>query len=286
MAVAFKDIARRVPSVAVMDAVPATVNAQLQQRGFKGLKRRLSHGVHHRSFGRAASKFDYFLAWGSDCADSLNRDYGVERDRCYLVLTPQDLNVWTPSPRSISPPIRLLFVGNDFARKGGDFLLRLYAEHLARTCTLTVASNDPSLEGRKLPPGVEWVRGRTRDQLLDVYRASDIFTYPTQQDYMPQVLGEALATGLPCLASDVGGIRDLVLDGETGFLFSRNATAEDWAGCLHGLIANPTEISRMARCARQFAEARLGLDCFERLVTEVIERLRAKSGQYSSVGRT
>jgi glycosyltransferase involved in cell wall biosynthesis len=284
LVVAFRDVAHRLPAAAVMDAVPATVDAQLRQRGFKSWKRLLSHGVHHRSFAKAAREFDFFLPWGSDCADSLHRDYGVERDHCRITLAPQDLERWTPAGRSVSLPIRLLFVGNDFARKGGDFLLRLYSEHLLGSFTLTVASNDSALDGRQLPAGVQWLRGRNRDQLIEVYRDSDIFVFPTQQDYMPQVLAEALAAGLPCLANDVGGIRDLVHNGETGFLISRDAPTEVWAANLRRLAANPAELRRMSACARRFAEERLGLDRFERLIADVIEGLRAKGAEYGRRG--
>jgi glycosyltransferase involved in cell wall biosynthesis len=97
---------------------------------------------------------------------------------------------------------------------------------------------------------------------------------------MPQVLGEALAAGLPCLANDVGGIRDLVRNGETGFLIPHDAPAEVWAEHLNRLATNPAELSRMSICARRFAEDNLGLDHFDHLIAEIIERLRAKGKEY------
>jgi glycosyltransferase involved in cell wall biosynthesis len=87
------------------------------------------------------------------------------------------------------------------------------------------------------------------------------------------VLGEALAAGLPCLANDVGGIRDLVHNGETGFLFPHDASADVWAAHIKSLARNPDELSRMSRSAQRFAEDNLGIDRFERLIGEVIERL-------------
>ncbi len=275
MAVAFRNLATQMPAAAMMDAVPATIDAQRRQQGFKGWKRRLSHEVHHRAFAKAAREFDLFLPKGSDCADSLVRDYGIPRDRCFVTLVPQDLEHWTPGHKNASSPIQLLFVGNDFARKGGEFLLRLYAEHLSGKCSLTLASNDPTLEGKTLPPGVQWLRGRSREQLLDVYRASDIFVFPTQQDYTPQVLGEALAAGLPCLVCDLVGVRDLVRNGETGFLIPHDAPTDVWAAHVKRLIANPGELSRMSACARRYAEDNLGLARFESLVAEVVDRLRS-----------
>jgi glycosyltransferase involved in cell wall biosynthesis len=283
MAVALRNLARRMPAAAMMDSLPATVNLQRLRQGFKGWKRSLSHLVHHRAFARAAQDFDFFLPKSSDCAASLQRDYGVDRERCFVTHAPQNLAVWKTGARSVSLPIRLLFVGNDFARKGGDFLLHLYAEYLTGTCSLTIASNDPSLPARKLPPGVQWLRGINREQLLEVYRDSDIFVFPSQQDYAPQVLAEALAVGLPCLVNDFDGATDLVHNGETGFVFTLDTPAEIWAEHVKRLVANPSELSRMSACARKLAEEKLGVDRFEQLIAEVIERLRAMRDEYGRV---
>jgi glycosyltransferase involved in cell wall biosynthesis len=190
-------------------------------------------------------------------------------------LAPQDLELWKAAARDYRRPIKLLFAGNDFVRKGGDFLLQFYSDRLAGAWTLTIASNDPAIATRQLPKGVEWLRGRNHVQMLDVYRAHDIFLLPSRQDYMPQVLAEALATGLPCLATDVGGIRDLVRDGETGFLMPAGAPASTWAACLDGLAANPAEIRRLSTGARQFAEDRLGLNRFEDLIRKTVNLLRS-----------
>jgi glycosyltransferase involved in cell wall biosynthesis len=169
-------------------------------------------------------------------------------------------------------------------RKGGDFLLQLYRQHLSDFCTLTIASNDPSLEGRVRPPGVEWLRGRNREQLLTEYQASDVFVFPTQQDYMPQVLAEALATGLPCIANDVGGIRDLVRDGDTGYLMSCDDPAERWAQKLRFLSSHPEEWKRLSAGARSFAERNLDFHGFEKLLAEIVDRLGRRSDSSSRRG--
>jgi len=275
LTVAFRHLAQRLPAAVLLDSVPATVDAQQRRQGRKGWRRLLSHQMHHRQFARAARDFRFFLPMGSDCAEALERDYAVEPDRCFVTLAPQDLGLWKAAARDYRRPLKLLFAGNDFVRKGGDFLLQLYADHLAGAWTLTIASNDPTVATRQLPKGVTWLRGRNCDQMLDVYRAHDVFLLPTQQDYMPQVLAEALATGLPCLAADVGGIRDLVRDGETGFLMPPAAPASAWAERLRGLADNPAEIRRLSILARQFAEERLGLDRFENLVRQTVSLLKS-----------
>lgn len=270
----FADVAGSIPGAALMDAVPHTVNLQLRRRGQGGWRRWVSHGLQNGPFRNAARQFKAFLPMGSDGADALVQEYGIDRDRCYITLAPQDLDLWKPGPRNHTPPpLRLLFVANDFERKGGLFLLRLFEQHLAGFCTLTIASNDPALEKQALPKGVKCLRGRTKEQLLDVYRSNDVFVFPTQQDYMPQVLCEALATGLPCIANDIGGIRDLVRDGETGYLMSHKDPPEKWAEKLRFLGENLHELIYLSDAARSFAVRFLDQRRFGAALEEVIGHL-------------
>jgi len=273
----FRRLARRVPAAAYMDAVPTTVGDQLRRRGSGGWKRTLATAVHDIPFRRAVRDFRYFLAAGSDCAGALEVRYQIPRDRCTVTLAPQDLKFWTPAPKSPSDLLRLLFVTNDFARKGGVFLLQLYAGHLAGSCVLTIVSNDPTLENTVLPAGAVWRRGLSRDEILQAYRSSDLFLFPTLQDYMPQVLAEALSAGLPCIANDVGGIRDLIRDGETGFLMPRDAPASVWADRIISLRSSPRDLDRLAKGARSFAERNLDTGRFGELIAGVIELLRTAS---------
>jgi len=262
-AVAFRDLARRMPAAVVLDSVPATMDRQLRLRGASPWKRTVAHRIHHRSFRAATAEYNCWLPMGSDCARSLEQDYGVDPGRCSVTLVPQDIGWWASPPRSFAPPWRALFVGNDFERKGGGFLLRLYAGHLANACTLTIVSNDPALARCTLPPGVQWIRGATKDQVRDAYWNSHIFLLPTLQDFAPQVIGEAAAAGLPSFSTDVGEIPDLIQSGETGFVLPREASTEQWADRILSLLAEPEALRRMSGRARIFAEEFLGLERFD-----------------------
>ncbi len=273
-AVAFKDLSKRMPAAVMMDAVPATMNVQRRPRGAGSWKRCVSHQIHHRAFRSACAEFDYFLPKTSDCAASLRRDYGIDAERCFVTLAPQDLDWWAPRAKSYAPPWRALFVGNDFERKGGEFLLRLYAGHLSNVCTLKIVSNDPALVGRTLPAGVQLIRGANREEVRDAYLDSHLFLFPTRQDFAPQVVAEATAAGLTSLASDVDGVHDLIRHGETGFVLPPESSVEHWAGKIHGLLADPEALRSMSGRARSFAEQQLNLERFDRMVVTVVDRLR------------
>lgn len=271
--VAFQHLARKVPAAAYLDAVPATVHSQLVDRGLGGWKRNLAYHLHDIPFRRAVRDFRMFMPMGSDCRDSLVNEYGIDLRRCSPVtLAPQN-SMPQLQPRDFSGKLRLLFVGNDFFRKGGRFLLELYAAHLSGYCTLTVVSNDSALVPATLPAGVELLRNLNFEQMQEVYRQHHLFLFPTQQDFMPQVLGEALSLGVPCLANDVGGIRDLIHDGETGFLMARDAAVETWAARVKELAATPGLLEGMSARSRRFAEENLTIERFEGLTAEVIRQL-------------
>lgn len=134
--------------------------------------------------------------------------------------------------RDDSGAVRLLFVGRLVERKGVHILIRALAR--VRECvdaTLTVIGDGPqsaSLEAEARRVGVgAFVRfaGRVDEEALrEAYRTNDVFILPAVVDSkgdtegLGVVLLEALEFGLPLIASDVGGIPDIVRHGETGLL--------------------------------------------------------------------
>ncbi|HYL79092.1 MAG TPA: glycosyltransferase family 4 protein [Bryobacteraceae bacterium] len=272
-AVAFRDLAHGMPAIAAMDAIPATFYNQRRQNVRFGIARWISHQLYHRSFGRAAREFDLFLPKSSTCARALREQHEIPAGRCFVTLAPQFLETWKPVSKPPSSRLQLLFAGNDFRRKGGEFLLRLFSERLAGHCTLTIASNDRSLTGRQFPDGVRLLQGQGRDALIPLYGQHDLFVFPTQQDFTPEVVAEALATGMPCLATEVDGIRDLILDSVNGYVMPPHAPIDSWAEPILSLAANPGELRRMSVNARKFAEAELDFERFEELLAGVIHRL-------------
>ncbi|MDZ7746868.1 MAG: glycosyltransferase [Halobacteriales archaeon] len=59
-----------------------------------------------------------------------------------------------------------------------------------------------------------------RDDVPDVLAASDVLVLPSFREGTPRVITEAMASGLPVVATDIAGIPEQVLDGESGYLIS------------------------------------------------------------------
>jgi glycosyltransferase involved in cell wall biosynthesis len=87
-----------------------------------------------------------------------------------------------------------------------------------------------------------------RRDTLDVLAAADLFVLSSRQEGLPVALMEALALGLPVVATDVGGIPEAVTDGVEGTLVRANRP-DELADAILGLVRDPERRSRMAKAA-------------------------------------
>jgi glycosyltransferase involved in cell wall biosynthesis len=183
-------------------------------------------------------------------ARSLVQDYGCpEQDVC-VVPPGIDLDLFRPGARQNALP-RILFVGGDFPRKGGDVLLRAFQTRLRGRAVLElVTSGDvPAQEGVRVHRGVQ----ANSPELRALYSECDVFTLPTRADCLPLVCLEALASGLPVVATPVGGIPDLVRQDQTGRLVPVG-DADALADALDALVSDIGLRQALGRNARAFAE--------------------------------
>ncbi|MDE2007960.1 MAG: glycosyltransferase family 4 protein [Rhodospirillales bacterium] len=94
-----------------------------------------------------------------------------------------------------------------------------------------------------------------RDDMPALLAAADIFALPSHLEGLPLAVIEAMLAGLPVVACDIGGPREQVLEGETGFLVPRGAVAE-LAAALGRLAADPGARAAMGAAGRARAISR------------------------------
>lgn len=191
------------------------------------------------------------LPWSRWAARSMIEDYGADRDRVDVVAPGIDLQRWAPAARKPGKRPRLLFVGGDFERKGGPLLLEIFRGGLRDLCDVhlvTRANLDPE-------PGVFVHSGLTPagDQIRALYQASDILVVPTLADCFSMAALEAMACGIPVVISSVGGIPEIVVDGQTGILVEPGQ-ARPLVHALRTLLESPGLRRRLGEAGRRRAE--------------------------------
>ncbi|WP_170125434.1 glycosyltransferase family 4 protein [Jannaschia seohaensis] len=187
-----------------------------------------------------------------------------------------ELSAFAP-PRSHDGVPNIVFVGNDFARKGGRRLVEWVEGPLAGRCHLHIVSQDPAAQvtGRHITAHGPMAQEQLFQDLLP---EMDIFCLPTALDMSPQVLAEAAAAGLPAVASDLGGIGELVRHEQTGLLVP---PGEDggFVDALDRLIADQEARARMGLAARRHAETVLNADL---TYGAVVDRLVALATRHAA----
>jgi len=160
----------------------------------------------------------------------------------------------------------VLFLGRLDAQKGLDVALEAWAQVASRRpeAQLILAGDGPArgaLEGQAgalgLARSVRFLGRREDPELL--LRASQVFILPSRSEGMSNALLEAMAAGLACVATRVGGNDELVQDGMTGLLVPPG-DPEALAESLLALLQDATLRARLGAAARVATAEQYGMD--------------------------
>ena len=140
-----------------------------------------------------------------------------------------DTCYFRPGASNSARPFTFLFVGRFQSQKNLDFLLEAVSrlrQVVAVQFRMVFVGDGPlrnELQRRSIALGiadvVTWHGWCSKEQLLAHYQSSDCFLNPSLYEGMPNAVLEAMACGLPVLASNVPGNNAVVTHGETGLLF-------------------------------------------------------------------
>jgi glycosyltransferase involved in cell wall biosynthesis len=191
----------------------------------------------------------YTSEWAAQSAVKL---YGVDVEKVKVIpwgpniecdRTPKDIHVIAKAKSS--NPCRLLFVGSDWRRKGEDRALKVAQElnKMGLNTELTIVGCQP-LTGEPLPSFVRWegfinkYTAEGREKMEELLAASHFLILPTRADCTPLVLTEANSFGVPCLATNVGGIGTIINDGVNGKLFASDAPIAEYCEYVMSLMGD------------------------------------------------
>lgn len=106
----------------------------------------------------------------------------------------------------------------------------------------------------------------------NVWRQSDVFVFPTLKETFGLVLCEALQRGIPCIASDEGGISDIIEDGENGYLFEKG-NAEELTMLMRRCIKNSMVAKSLRYKARSSYVEKYSSVVFEKNIINLINSI-------------
>jgi glycosyltransferase involved in cell wall biosynthesis len=206
---------------------------------------------------------------GKLVAESLVSFYGLPHDRVSVVGGGSNFPVVAEDAVRPKPP-RVLFVGHDFVRKGGPWLLDAFeiVRRSHREAELLIAGPPLSIAR----PGVRslgWIADRAA--LSRLFASARVFCFPSVFEPYGMALLEAMAHGVACIATDVGAVREIVEDGKTGIVVPpRDETA--LAEALTFLLADDgARADEMGRAARRVVATRFTWDHVVERMTPALE---------------
>jgi glycosyltransferase involved in cell wall biosynthesis len=246
--------------------------------------RRLKAPLHAALGWLTAALADVVLAPSAATAEEIRRDYGVERVGVLpnvtggLPVPSGALEVEEGEPRGY-----LLFVGRLRIRKGVEVLLAALPALRQRFpgVRLLLAGDGEhrvALEAKAAALGlgtaVAFLGRAGAARVRGLLNGALALVVPSTYEGMPLVVLEAMAAGVPVIASRVSGIPEVVVDGETGWLVPPEDPAA-LAAALAAVLADPAEAARRGEAGRRRAAERFR----PAVAAEIWEREIRESGR-------
>lgn len=193
---------------------------------------------------------------------------------CAVQLVPNAINVRAyqdmPRPKVEPSPVNILFLGHIGRQKGifdliqavsllraqphPDFVVFLLGESLAHG---EIEEVEQAVRQLELGDTIRLLPPEYGEQKLKRLAAADIYVLPSHHEGLPLSILEAMASGLPVVATRVGGIPDLVSDGQTGLLVDPE-DLRSLAEALARLVEDPSLRLSLGLKARQVVQG-----CFD-----------------------
>lgn len=174
--------------------------------------------------------------------------------------------------------VLLLYVGRLGHEKQVDQLKAL-VERVPGT-RLAIVGDGPeraSLEAHFAGTRTKFMGYMNGEPLSQAYASADVFVFPSALETFGLVVVEAMAAGLPVVATRVGGIPDVVNEGVTGYTFDVG-DIDTMADAVRQMVESPQRLRQMGLAAREFASTQTWPAMMDEVITHY-ERLIASNEQ-------
>ncbi len=226
-------------------------------------------------------KVDVVITPGKYLAKFLGRKFGLERVK--VIYNGIDLKEWPIRQFDVDKfsnlPFNLLYLGRLSREKNIELLIKALGLLLKETenVRLRIAGTGREHEYLKsfakssgLDDYIEFVGFVTREEICELLSSSDILILPSRTEIFPNVLLEAMAVGVPVIASNVGAVNELIRDGRDGLLFDSGDVFQ-LKEKIRFMMSQPDLACQFVRSARQRIEEEFTFDEHLRKTIELYE---------------
>jgi glycosyltransferase involved in cell wall biosynthesis len=190
-----------------------------------------------------------------------------------------DLHAYRSFNRDWSFP-RLLSVGRIVHQKGLDLAMRALDQLKGLTWEWRIVGDGPQMPMLRalakelgMEDRVHFLGWQTREQLIKSYKQANVFLFPSRHEGMPNAMLEAMASGLPVIASCIAGNEELVLDDKTGYLVP-SEDVEALQAALTKILSDPARREHMGSASRQHTEANYSWESTARQYALLLEKVK------------
>ena len=169
----------------------------------------------------------------------------------------------------------ILMVGSNLQRKGIRTIIQAALEVLPKIpdCLFKIAGDDPAVpefrimcEQLNIADHIIFLGHQSRDQLLELYSEAAVFILPAITESFGVVILEAMASGVPVIGSNVGGIPEIIRDGINGLMIPPNSPTE-LAQAIYLLLQNRDMQVQFAKSgietAQQFSIEKMMIETYQ-----------------------
>jgi len=190
-----------------------------------------------------------------------------------------DLHSYGTASRDWTLP-RLLSAGRIVHQKGLDLAMRALGGLKELPWEWHIAGDGPQMQALQalakqlgIDNRVFFLGWMSREQLMRCYQQANVFLFPSRHEGMPNALLEAMASGLPVIASCVAGSEELVLDGETGYLVPTE-DIESLRTALKKMLSDPALREQMGLASRKHVEANYSWESTAQQYVLLLEKVK------------
>ena len=215
-------------------------------------------------------------------AERVMTQYGVPAEKVALIYYPLDFSIWLPGAKgearawlgipsdakvvAYHGAIMLWTKGLTVLLEAWERFCHIYPDRDLRLILIGNGVDAPQLSrllAKKKLKGVHWINEWVQDRKLirDYLSAADVYAFPSRGDACPVSIIEAMACGLPVVASQIRGIPDLLPQGEcSGGLLIPSGDVEALVKALNRLLSDPSLAQELGRRALRHAETRFSME--------------------------